>query len=123
MSLKANIFVIPNSLSTLDRFPGFSQEKIMAKCDGVLPDDLLVQLWYTGEGVDNWCSHDYGKGGKGWVVSEFVPARWIKDLKEGETVTWSLPRGEVTVTANQLGYRYKRFGRFEDVVQGLINRS
>lgn len=109
------IFVVPNSAWTLNT--GYDWERWAEKCPNLSGEEKMVQLWWfnpnDSRGVDNTVCH-YGDGHE--VISEYVPASWISDLKEGESKVLTFNGGKVTVTANQTSFRYRRFGNFEDVV-------
>lgn len=105
------IFVVPNSAWTLNT--GYDWERWAEKCPNVSGEEKMVQLWWSSEDADNVTAH---KGPGYEIVSEFVPASWVSDLKEGESKVLTFNGGTVTVKANQSGSRYRGFGNFEDVV-------
>lgn len=115
MSHSFQIFVVPNSAWTLNS--GFDWKRLAKKLPNVSGEEKMVQLWWfnpnDSAGVDNTVCH-FGDGHE--IISEYVPASWIADLKEGESKVLTFNGGKVTVTANQRSYRYGHFGNFEQVV-------
>ena len=108
--------------------------------------DQFVELWFCtpGNKDSNWVDHcvdplheeiskeDFLAGRDQWRVStSLVPVELFKGHKEGDVVTLKLPiqrhtgKGtletawiKASLALAQTKYRYKRFGKFED----LINR-
>ena len=108
------IFIVPNPAinQTVDPNPhAFLCKKNKDKFDANGED--LVQLWWSSEDSDNVTAH---RGAGHAIVSEYVPVSWIADLKEGESKELQFKGGTVTVVANQLDYRYRSFGKFEEVL-------
>ena len=113
-------------------------EELGTKFD--IDNDAMVQIWITDEAHDNLTAHMgddvrkelYGKTYDEYkynkCVPGYCPARLLGGKKEGDTVTFTFPTG-VTVECElcQLGYRYRRWGRFEDafnhVVPGKYRRA
>ena len=105
------IFIVPNPAinKTVDPNPyAFVAKLNQNKFDANGED--LVQLWWYSDESNNVTAH---RGPGHEVVSEYVPASWIADLKEGETRELTFKGGSVTVKANQLNFRYKWAGPFE----------
>lgn len=89
--------------------------------------DEFAQIWICDEENDNLTSHMpegirkelYGKGyeefGFNKCIPGFIPYDAIKNLNEGDKITLTFPTGvQVELTACQLNYRYRRFGKFEE---------
>ena len=114
MSHNFEIFVIPNKAWRLKE--GYGWERWGDKC-GATGETVVVQLWWynpnDSRGVDNTVR---ARGDGHEVISEYIPASWIADLKEGESKELTFSGGTVKVTAKQRNGRYSRFGNFEDVV-------
>jgi hypothetical protein len=94
---------------------------------------LLVQVWYCDETCDNWGSHPrhdldnsrrgpfFGSNG----LSDHLPVALFDDKAEGDTITlnYTSQAGDqyrLVLTLNQQGFRYRRFGNFEEVLQRLV---
>ena len=118
-----------------------SVRKEMKKFFGgdVKDDEELIQVWVYGSGSENWSCHGWPgqlHKEKRWSDlsdAEFeerqsdkfptmIPAQYLKGVKEGETVKFAMEDGrKFALTANQLQNRYRRFGRFEEVLEKLLN--
>lgn len=132
-TINGEFFIIPNSASSYsgrdtedlwDR----AQEKHMARF-GYIPEkgEKFIQIWaVTPEDEDsNWESHywEFAKltGIEGDRFPMYLPYNVIQDLKEGDILELHREDGYVfKIRANQLKYRYRRFGRFEEVLDRLI---
>ena len=87
--------------------------------------DLPVQIWTTGMGSENWQDHGIPAsisipevGISPEYFPGYLPYRVVKDLKEGSTLELTWLKGEsLRITAAQLPYRYRRFGRFEEALR------
>jgi hypothetical protein len=138
------VFIVPNRAGPADdsewgamwlRDNNETAKKMDLAINGVpvdfKPDDVLVQLWWTGSGSENWSRHSLPsclnctkadierlKAGKyvGNMV-EYLPLRLIKDFKEGDTFTVEANGKKVTVICNQKDYRYRDYGNFEEVLK------
>lgn len=109
------VFIVPNRAWVLGS--GYEWQELSAELGDVSELEKMVQLWWfnpsDSKGRDNTCAH---RGDGHEIISEYVPASWLADLKEGESKVLSFPKGDVAVTANQSDFRYRRFGNFEDVL-------
>ena len=146
ITIDAQIFIIPNDAFKYD-FNYDSQahraRKIVTRLNeangfNMVPEDtLFVETWWTNDDSDNILRHgieidggflDCGQLG----FLEDVPYEIIKDLKEGQTITLRVndllytendeDKVDVTfnLTANQLSYRYRRFGTFEETLRCVL---
>ena len=151
VTIDADIFVIPNGACRIDQFLSEStQERFrkdiaeIAELNGLEfdPNDKLVELWWTERSddedhCDNLCRHTFEFSDEnGNIVKtarldcEHIPHKWLKNLKEGETMELIVPivtmtsgyTAKVSVRANQKDYRYGRFGNFEEVVSDVCAR-
>ena len=112
-----------------------------------LDDQYMIQMWYVSEedlGSDNLVDHgfrfDAGNkkyfGGMGSL--SYIPYCFLEGKKEGDVINVSFPIRcsiscnntqeniedwvlEAEITLKQQGYRYRRFGKFEDVLAALIH--
>lgn len=137
-----HMFIIPNKCSKVD----FSTTDSLAKYNTnviirvneqyknlgtdakfqFVDGDIPIQIWIADDRKDNWqdhglphelCSANFDKEGPfGEYAPSYIPARLLKDMKEGDTIDISFNGTTVTVTACQLDYRYRSFGSFEEVV-------
>lgn len=148
--LNANIFVVPNeAVKVKDCFYPEEMEayaSTLCAMNDVEFDsetDRLIELWFVSENSDNMSDHGFDTtddltgeeihvrvGG----LNCYVPSKLI-NIKEGESTTITFPvmasrkgiRGEwktsiitMELTANQLGYRYSRYGEFQKVIEDVI---
>lgn len=138
IELEADMFIIPNSISTIDNERMLSFKKKMrelCKLNGLNNNDeeMLVQVWITNDKSDNIDDHGIIINGKQYyVICSNIPYTLIKNVKEGENITVKFfgydHSGEEAVkvvfemqlTAKQLDYRYKRFGSFEETLKRLV---
>ena len=130
----AEMFIIPNSLrrekAELEDSKAVSYfwdqyEKKAAKYFGEevarrnKGERILVQVWICSEESDNWADYRCPIDGEHFVQN--LPIEIIGKMKEGDIVDIDLPKHNaiLRLTAKQQGYRYERFGNFEDVLKQL----
>ena len=132
--VKAEVFIIPNSAQVFGHNE-FWDENIKKKMSafGYIPKvgEAFVQIWTVSpdrpedrpeEWSENWADHDMPK-----CLSErfrwpgFFPVSLLPK-KEGESVIISTKNHQYELTANQLKYRYCKFGSFDEVMSELINK-
>ena len=143
----AKLFIIPNQAMTKDNLvlrPGekpedslwFRLAKERAEELGETFDidrDAEVQIWVTDDNNDNLTSHmpdeirkelfgkTFNNFGYNKCFTGFVPARLLEGKKEGDHVTFTFPTGvQVECELCQLGYRYRRWGKFEDALDSVL---
>lgn len=128
--ISGNVFIIPNMLFKpssegefhVEFFKKSTQEKI-EKIVGreVSEDEVYVQVWaFTpGESNSNWSDH-FWPGEEITSFPNYLPYKELENLKEGETITLESENFKISLTADQLGTRYRSFGRFEDVLKDRI---
>ena len=126
---EAEMFIIPNSV----RVEGEKGSEFFWTCidrkmkiyfgEKAATKDLgkrrYVQVWITSKESDNWADHTCPIDG-GYFVPN-LPVWMIGKMKEGDTITLDLPNHDAVLklTAAQLKYRYKGFGKFEDVLKRI----
>ena len=127
---EAEMFIIPNSIyreegSEYDywwkgidaKFEKYFGKEFAERDRG---NRKLVQIWIcSDDGSDNWTDHGCpidNESFPGWL-----PSWLIRDMKEGDTIEIDLPKfnAVLKLTAAQLKYRYKGFGKFEDVLERI----
>lgn len=145
INANAEMFIIPNSAGRVTEFISKERaiREAQSICSSVGKDfdenDPLVQVWICSDDLDteNLCRHGATVEIEGEdyfleypEISEYIPLSIIKDLKEGETATFGYTNIAtinnndknikvdlmLNVKANQLDYRYSRFGTFESVL-------
>ena len=144
-TIELNAFVVPNSAR---KFEDFSccvnqQKSYLANIGMFAKDDKepLIEVWMHGGGEDNCTDHGYTKSqlealglpedaeGTGLGHDAFgrihapsyLPYHIVKDVKEGDTREFTAPNGcIVKIKFEQLPYRYRNHGRFEEVVEERI---
>lgn len=126
---KAQFFIIPNSLVTgtegdywfesykkrLSRILGINEVK-----DG----QRFIQLWFHSADCDNWqdggIPKDLTPETEIEYMPTYLPVEMVENMKEGDKMTLKVFGKEVEFTARQFGFRYQRFGKFEDVISELV---
>lgn len=132
-TVKGDIFIIPNEKIKIEKFFTPEKEKQQfSKATGyeIKDGDEMVQVWVTSESTNNWqCCHG------GWLEEcqlrkedgfrdlfpGYFPVRVLENLTEGD-VLGCVPRGGdviIELTCKQKGYRYSRFGTFEECLRNL----
>lgn len=124
-TITADMFIIPNEVSMAATFYGNYVKNHNEKVEkfnlptewNITAADQMVQVWTTGCGSENWANHGAPRGGN---FIHALPLRLIEHLKEGDTMSVSFFDKTLEITAAQLKYRYRKFGRFEDTLQRLL---
>lgn len=139
----ADMFIVPNGISSLEReerkwWNGFTERanarlEHMGCQDRIRDTDKVVQIWISGEGTDDWGSHELpfeiqealGLDEKDrCFFQEMIPVRWVEGLKEGDTFRLYLEGKEeiiaIDIRLNQKDYRYRTYGTFEQVLRQLL---
>lgn len=142
--IKADVFIVPNesfkvSEKTFEWVRSDLYEIYSAtKSAGDFKDQTWVEVWFVTRGNDdsNWTDHtiDGFKELRGWKpISHYLPKAIFDGHKEGDIITIFLPicksaelvedsyvdmraRVKVELCLKQQGYRYERFGKFEEVL-------
>ncbi len=135
--IQGDVFIIPNSLAHKDEFLGSKEEqkkqmerlvKSVQRCVDLPADTVYVQVWCVTPGSDdsNWqCHYEMIKPDEDpeEVIGEnfplYLPCSLFKGHKEGDKVYFQTRWGLVELTLNQKDYRYRRYGKFEDVLGQL----
>lgn len=145
-NLSADVFVIPNRACRVSGFGIFTEKRTaemttMCESSGSTFDpksDKLVQVWICSDECDNYQDH-YPRviiDGKryNYRLPGYIPYSLLKDIKENESFKLSMPVDlisydddntipaivDITLTAKQGEYRYRRFGNFEEVVHDVV---
>ena len=135
-TINLSVFIVPNSgtrhdlcLAHIKRSTKERLEWLGIECKD---NEVLYQTWVhcPEEKEDNCTDHGYNDRQKhvlGLIdenyafAPHYMPADLFLNVKEGETKTFTAPNGAiVNVKFEQLPYRYRRFGRIEDVAQRLM---
>ena len=143
-TLDGNFFIVPNRLF---RYAELRNEDENGNDDGLFTrkygnitgldyqdDDLMVEFWATSPQCENWHCHEWNELGKEEVMGRLpnhLPARLLAGVKEGDEIVLHFRANnaetpysyELRLTAHQLGYRYERFGSFEETLAGLLRRA
>ena len=125
--ITGDVFIIPNINGTFNKCPDFAQESAQRRFSTLgldiqfEPDDTIVETWCCNEESDNWHCHGLKINEETLPVGTFpsdFPARIFKGKKEGEEITLhsTVLNVDFVLKLNQLSYRYRRFGRFEEVL-------
>ena len=157
LNVDLDVFIVPNSLAKVNEFIFGKDERaktMEAVCDSVgktfnRDNDLLVQLWYTGELSDNLVDHGAtitDEEGNEWYLSylsqySYLPVKLFAGMEDGDTLRVKMPMAAyrwidkendegfekkmpvelvVTLHLNQADYRYRYHGSFASVLEDLI---
>lgn len=121
---KGIIFVIPN-LSINERREGsdymsrwitLNQKRFEPLGITLNNEETYVQVWVGDEEVDNWTCN---KEALGQMFPGWLPLSILKGVKEGDTIKLKWNDEDLELTANQLGCRYRNFGKFEEVLKSV----
>lgn len=126
--IAGDVFIIPNVNGKFKDCTDFAQECAQIRFEGLgldlrfEPDDTLVETWCCNKESDNWHCHGLKINGEttlpvGCFPSDF-PARIFMGKKEGDKITLhsTVLNVDIELTLNQLAYRYRNFGPFEEVL-------
>jgi len=143
-TLTGNMFLVPNRLF---KFKELKNDDGNGNDDGLFTrrynnltgmsyqdDDLMVEFWATNEQCQNWHCHDWSELGEEEIMGRLpnhLPLRVLQNLKEGDEITLHFRANnakvpyeyELRLTARQIGFRYERFGAFEETLAGLVRRA
>ena len=130
---EGDVFIVPNGLlEVTDKHldpNGIWDASEVAMFQGH-KDELFVQVWMSNSDCDNWSDHFYD------VRYGHLPISLFDGKEEGDaiefealTTSWKGSRKNrptpekcmVKLTLKQLDYRYRRFGKFEDVLARLLD--
>ena len=78
-----------------------------------LSQDRMVQVWAHDDKSENWSDHGHP------IVRRFpshLPAKWLVGLKEGDYLSIIVNNCKILLECRQQGFRYGRFGTFEQVL-------
>lgn len=137
--VEGNMFIVPNASEAIGSFcePEWQMEKLRRLLGlKVNYEEKVVQLWMCSEKCDNWGDQFGGFQSELGVELEdhtrenrllgyfpkYVPAKLLENKKEGDVVEFDCPEYNVKIklTCKQLDYRYRRFGKFEEVFQYVL---
>lgn len=144
VDLRADVFIIPNSAPRMSEILEFAQAEMREfaerfnSCNGKTFNekyDNFVECWIT-SGCNGWGDdfnsaytfsdgeHIYRFGG----IRRYIMSNYLIDYKEGETTIFDIEhfimvddkkvecKVHMHLTLNQLDYRYRRFGNFQEVL-------
>lgn len=121
-----DVFVIPNRIGAVGKLPEYTKRRVHKLAEinktPIGPEDVLVELWFTGEASENLVDHGAMFGDEyRRAVCGLVPAKLLMGLHEGEILKIDLPCGgddiiSCKVKAAQKKYRYRMYNNFEDAV-------
>lgn len=125
---KGDIFIVPMSIR--GKLNIYDQQRFKNRLTDIGNDlgisldedeDCLIEVWVTDKvhyGCENWF---LSKKIDGVIIGFplYLPVRLFKDKREGETVSFKWKGHDIELTLNQLGYRHKQYGPFEEVLKDL----
>ena len=125
-----DVFIIPNALEIfrgeLNEYDLNWRENIHADLDPDMPrEEAYLQVWCTtpGNNQSNWGCHPSLEGEQRHFPSH-LPISLFKGKKEGDVITFESPTwGHIELRLNCLSYRYRSYGRFEEVLAKLLERA
>lgn len=148
LAFGASAFIIPNPLTKVNTMfdNSYKQriaefEKEVCEMNHIGPfseDDLLVELWFCSEELNSENLVDHGfnvEDADGTrlhlqpIMMKRLPVKLFDGHKEGDRFSVKIPQKtesgeiimEIALTLDQLGYRYRRFGTFEECLESLKN--
>lgn len=132
--VKAEVFIVPNSAQVFGHNEYWDNKTTQSMAHfGYTPKvgDVFLQIWTVSpdrpedkpeEWSENWTDHDMPRClADSFRWPGFFPVSLLPK-KEGESVIISTKNHQYELTANQLKYRYQRFGAFDEVMSELINK-
>jgi hypothetical protein len=127
VSLNGDVFIIPNNFYVPNEEDGRLKDyKAWSNELGCEMNQPWVQVWATNDESDNWTDGFYHKELAQPELTGFrpyfphhLPLSMFAGKKEGDKVSFKLFGADITLKLNQGSYRYKRFGRFEEVLEKL----
>ena len=147
IEFNADAFIIPNRSCKLKDFwvtsTAEEAKTLATNLLGTEPDEneLCIQMWYVVDDLncDNLVDHSACveiDGNKYLIRMEscYLPYSVLRDKHEGDTIDitfvncareWDIYKAEgilitIHVTLKQRGYRYERFGSFEEVLSKVV---
>jgi hypothetical protein len=112
------LFIIPNNLTVrTPHDPEYCWEKT-SKLWGNTQGQPHVQIWCADQGCENWQAHKQENPKKKGFV-KLVPVSVFEGKQEGDTVEIN----GLVLKLEQTKYRYRNFGRFEEVLTGLLEKN
>lgn len=139
-NIEGDFFIIPNpsmteaEVSHDGKFPEMWDRFLNRAIDewkrfgiNVSDERKFIEIWASNSQVDNFADHhrkfaEMTGGTKALHKTrdsfpKYFPFSLIKGLKEGQKLTITRDDGlKVTLKADQSNYRYRTFGKFEDVI-------
>lgn len=124
--LKGSMFIIPNTALSPSSYWGQeafdelvsdhvnSAAKVLDLRTHDLSKDRMVQVWVHSSECENWGDHIHPVIGR---FPSHVPAKWLEGLAEGDTLAIVGHKAKMLIRCQQHGYRYQRFGTFEQVLK------
>lgn len=143
-TLTGNMFIVPNRLFKFKELKnpnenGFDDELYTRQYRNFpkitfQDNDLMVEFWATSQECQNWHCHDWDDLGEEQLMGrlpQHLPLRVLQNIKEGDELVLHFQANnaqvpyeyELKLRATQLGYRYERFGPFQETLEGLVRRA
>jgi hypothetical protein len=129
--VKGKMFIIPNRCSLVgDEINPLNKKHFITlpelyTVNGVQmkfdTGEQPVQVWFHNEDVENFQDHSGLKVVERSNIPMYLPKSQLEAVMEGDEVVLESTKLNVRfeLTAQQLGYRYARFGTFEKTVAGI----
>ena len=144
--LKGEFFIVPNKARKYSEPETEFQKEEAQELKDIYLDkyqEPMVQIWaWDGEDFDsNWSDHgieieklkgvdfeinefQHGKWREGLFLHH-MPSSWLEDKKEGDHLYLQYQNKDgkslyFDLECKQLGRRYERFGKFEEVLQSVL---
>jgi len=129
--VKGDIFIVPNGLSMANSKVGVFNANGMEEAY----EGLIVEVWMTGSGSENWGSHSFpepianvageGAGIDGrwrYLAPHYLPVNVFAGKVEGDCITLNFYGVQTELVLAQSKYRYRNFGKFEEVLNMLLRK-
>lgn len=131
-AVAASMFIIPNHCGKIDTSLSYIESAVKShnkkvdrlglhKSFKLRNGDIPIQIWVCNNESENWSCHglpEYLAESENFL--DYIPFRLLKGLKEGDVLTFDMLGKHIAIQANQLKFRYKRFGTFEKVLFSVL---
>lgn len=123
------IFIVPNHTRLVNEYDNKRMEALV-NLFGCGTTERLVQIWTHNADGDNWSDHGdpYGRefetGLRKDLFPNVFPKAFFEGLKEGDVLGLEMEDEDGNIhfqnlVLKQQGYRYERFGKFEEVLEKI----
>ena len=128
ITIQGSVFIVPSPYRTFGQLPRSTQVDVLRSLEnvGLTPNGKLVRVWYSSAECDNWRSHRWKENPEFfgcWGLPDMLPESVLAGVDENDEIVLTFGDKELRLTAAQKGYRYRRFGTFEEVFEQVTAES